>query len=206
MHASCQGYKSAREEICFYCTNQWPAEQLNYVKIALKSHELMCEVLPDKVLCSFVVKGQLSYLTNKKKLILKGWHHEGIFSPDLSVVECEGDNVVKHEVRVLQVNLASSLNNDEVLDWWKPFSVRQLHTESQGVWLRTSSNDEVLKYTSSIKTDWLTVWRRPILSIQSLIDCCHHILIHFIVVLFNQANLFNLPEHPNIIENTHQSD
>ena len=78
---------------------------------------------------------------------------EGIFSPDLSVVECERDNVVKHEVRVLQVNLASSLNNDEVLDWWKPFSVRQLHTESQGVWLSTSSDDEVLKYTSSIKTD-----------------------------------------------------
>lgn len=62
---------------------------------------------------------------------------------DLSVVECERDNIVEQKIRVLQVNLSSSLEDDEVLDWRKVRSIRQLDTESQGVRLSASSDDEV---------------------------------------------------------------
>ena len=48
------------------------------------------------------------------------------------------------------MNLSSSLENDEVLDWRKVRSVSQLDTESKGVRLSASSDDEVLKICSLI--------------------------------------------------------
>ena len=43
------------------------------------------------------------------------------------------------------MDLSSSLENDEVLDWREVWFVRQLDAEGQSVRLSASSDDEVLK-------------------------------------------------------------
>ena len=66
----------------------------------------------------------------------------------MGVVECEGDDVVEHKVRVLQGDLPSPQLDDEMLDWREILPVLQTDTESKGLGLPRSSDDEILKQNS----------------------------------------------------------
>ena len=69
----------------------------------------------------------------------------GTSLPDLAVVECQGDDVVEQEVRVLQGELPSPHQDDEMLDWREVWPVLQTETDGQGLRLARATDDEILK-------------------------------------------------------------
>lgn len=69
----------------------------------------------------------------------------GTSLPDLAVVECQGDDVVEQEVRVLQGELPSPHQDDEMLHWRKVLAVLQADAEGECLRLTRSADNEILK-------------------------------------------------------------
>lgn len=60
-------------------------------------------------------------------------------------MECEGDDVVKQKIRVLQAHFASPHQDDEMLDRREVISILQTDAESKCLRLARSTDDEILE-------------------------------------------------------------